>query len=191
MKSLAVAALVFASFSAQAHDQVLGTVSVPSSLNYGASFNSLESQTTFWDNYIFSMNGADANSVTVSINTANFLGLGDLSARLLVGDNRTTAASSTLALGSVLAENWGSSIILAPSLSQSTVLLNTTTLSSGTYTLQIRGTVTGAFGGSYAGVLNLSSPVTASNVPETDTYAMLIAGLGVMGLVSRRKSNKA
>ena len=193
MKSLAISVLVslaFASFNAQATDQVLGNLSVPSSLNYGATFTSVATQTTFWDNYIFTVNGANANSITASINTANFLGIGDLRARLLVGDNRTTAASSTLATGSVLAENWGTDLILAPSLTQSLVVLNSPTLAAGTYTLQIKGSVTGAFGGSYAGVLNLSNPVT-SNVPETDTYAMMLAGLGLIGFAARRKANQS
>ncbi len=188
MKFLAVSAMLsfaFASFNAQATDTVYGPVAVPSSLNYGASFTSVASQTTFWDNYIFTINGADANSLTASISSANFVGLGNLRARLLVGDNRTTAASNTLTVGSVLAENWGTTLTLAPNLTQTTVLLEKPALAAGTYTLQIRGIVTGAFGGSYAGVLNFTTPV-----PEADTYAMLIAGLGVMGFVARRKANK-
>lgn len=33
--------------------------------------------------------------------------------------------------------------------------------------------------------------ITVSAVPEADTYAMLLAGLGIMGMVARRRSRKA
>jgi len=78
------------------------------------------------------------------MSSANFVGLGNLRARLLVGDNRTTAASNTLPLGSVSAGNWGTTLTLAPNLTQTTVLLEKPALAAGTYTLQIRGIVTGA-----------------------------------------------
>ena len=41
-------------------------------------------------------------------------------------------------------------------------------------------TVTGTNGGSYAGVLNLTP------IPEAETYAIFLAGLGLMGFISRR-----
>jgi len=50
-------------------------------------------------------------------------------------------------------------------------------------------TVTGStsipgMGGSYAGNLNLAAPI-----PEPATYAMLLIGVGLLGLTARRKSN--
>lgn len=40
---------------------------------------------------------------------------------------------------------------------------------------------------SSAGVLTYTALPVATNVPESDTYAMLLAGLGVMGFVARRR----
>lgn len=57
---------------------------------------------------------------------------------------------------------------------------------AGTYTLQIKGTVSGSAGGSYGGVLNIAQPV-----PEPETYGMLLAGLSIVGFASRRKNNQA
>ncbi len=51
---------------------------------------------------------------------------------------------------------------------------------SGILTLIINGSTTG--GASYAGTLDVTSPV-----PEPETYGMLLAGLGVVGFLARRR----
>lgn len=66
------------------------------------------------------------------------------------------------------------------------VLPESTLLSSGSYYLKVAGQVVGAAGGSYSGTLVLAP------VPEPETYAMLLGGLGLIGVVARRrKANKA
>jgi hypothetical protein len=66
-------------------------------------------------------------------------------------------------------------------------------LAAGTYTLQYTGTLAKAskvFGltvptiGSYGAVVNLTP------VPEPETYAMMLAGLGLMGIMVRRRKNE-
>jgi len=52
------------------------------------------------------------------------------------------------------------------------------------YTLVIAGTAVGSQGGAY----NVSMSVTA--VPEPAEYAMLLAGLGVVGMIARRRKMK-
>ncbi|MEQ1663101.1 MAG: FxDxF family PEP-CTERM protein [Thiobacillus sp.] len=52
------------------------------------------------------------------------------------------------------------------------------------YTFVVSGNVTGTLGGSYGGVLQ------ALPVPEAETYAIMLAGLGLVGfMVSRRRSS--
>jgi len=58
-------------------------------------------------------------------------------------------------------------------------------LLSGTYTLKASGTV--ANGGFNLLITNY----TVTPVPEPETYAMLLAGLGVMGAIARRRSKTA
>ena len=55
-------------------------------------------------------------------------------------------------------------------------------LIAGTYTLRLTGTVNGSRGGSYTGFVSEVSPV-----PEPSTYALVLAGLGVVGFVARRR----
>ena len=51
------------------------------------------------------------------------------------------------------------------------------------YKLHIDGHLTGGHHGSYAGNLNVT------HLPEPETYAMFMAGLGLMGFIARRRKN--
>jgi len=62
----------------------------------------------------------------------------------------------------------------------------TKTLANGSYSVNILGTTTGLAGGNY------TFSAAAEPVPEPDGWMMLIAGLGLMGfMVRRRKSEQA
>lgn len=58
-----------------------------------------------------------------------------------------------------------------------------TNLAAGTYFLTASGKLAGTEGGDFNVSFNIS-PVTA--VPEADSYALLLAGLGLMGVITRR-----
>ncbi|MYN42827.1 PEP-CTERM sorting domain-containing protein [Duganella sp. FT109W] len=58
-------------------------------------------------------------------------------------------------------------------------------LSAGSYYLKVTGQVLGTDGGYYGGGLSVTSAV-----PEAETTAMLLAGLGLVGFVGRRKAAK-
>lgn len=61
----------------------------------------------------------------------------------------------------------------------------TTNLAAGTYFLTASGKLAGSLGGDFNVSFNIT-PVTT--VPEADTHALILAGLGLMALVSRRKA---
>lgn len=54
------------------------------------------------------------------------------------------------------------------------------------YYLNITGVTSGSLGGAYSGAIQLNS----APIPEPETYAMLLAGLGLMGAVVRRRSTR-
>ena len=153
---------------------------LPTSLNYGDSFAAASTGTTFFDAYYFTIPAGTANTVASSINLSSILGLTNLRARLYAGNvNDTTNTVPNLI------SNWGT-VANFGAVNVETVVLDPVTLLAGSYTLQIKGTVTGLSGGSYAGVLNIANPAP---VPETETYAMFLAGLGIMSAIARRRKN--
>jgi hypothetical protein len=56
-------------------------------------------------------------------------------------------------------------------------------VAAGNYHVNIKGNAYGTGGGTYAGSM------TVSAVPEPETYAMMLAGLGLIAVVSRRRKN--
>lgn len=56
------------------------------------------------------------------------------------------------------------------------------TISAGTdYQLRVTGVAVGTFGGAYAGTMAVVP------IPEPETYAMILAGLGLLGFMARRR----
>jgi hypothetical protein len=64
--------------------------------------------------------------------------------------------------------------------------LSASGLGAGSYYVEIDGKVVGNGGGSYGSDLTIA----VAAVPEPATYAMLAAGLGLMGFGARRKQAK-
>ena len=54
------------------------------------------------------------------------------------------------------------------------------------YYVNVTGVTSGSLGGAYSGAIQLA----LAPVPEPETYAMLLAGLGLMGAVVRRRSSR-
>lgn len=175
VKSAAVAAILSAAaIGANATTTALGTVAI----NVPTSFGGFAPVGGFMDYFTFTLpaNGGSGYSV------ANFTpsGIGGsfntiLSSLALVsnpdgimfnGDD-LLVTSSTVPGGNSIGMNWGAS-------------------TGGDMYLVVSGVTNGSMGGLYTGAISVTA------VPEPESYAMLLAGLGVMGAIAvrRNKSKK-
>ena len=85
--------------------------------------------------------------------------------------------SGTVGTGSLVA----SGALTDPSSSEWS--LDVANLTAKQYYLQVTGKTTDGLSGNYSGNINL-----IASVPEPESYAMLLAGLGLMGTIARRRS---
>lgn len=162
------------------------TPTVPSSLHYGNSFSSptiaIPSSPSygFYDDYVFTIGGSTANSITTTIDLGSLLKITNLQERLYNASGNTVPTFG-LPVGGVI-NAWTNAIGTVGSVT----VLPATVLNPGTYVLEIRGNVTGDFGGSYAGTLNLTT------VPVPAAAWLFGSGiLGIVGVARRREENFA
>ncbi|MBY0368994.1 MAG: FxDxF family PEP-CTERM protein [Burkholderiaceae bacterium] len=163
------------------------------SLSYGNSFsvsggtvssiggNSFAQSATFYDTYTFTVPDVGYSSFTASLDLGTFFAIQGLQARLYSGS--PLAAGTNLANNPSLVQKWSQSQTNPNPVATGSGTFNmiNTGLSAGTYTLEVRGQVTGTAGGSYAGVIN------AAVVPEPSTYLLLALGLGLVAFQIRRQ----
>lgn len=180
----ACAVVIASGNSAQAADIVTkvvdyGSVDLPFSRIYGTTFNAPQALgDVFFENYAFTIADGSFNSVTANFNLANFLSISNVQARLFAGAPGVVGSAPVSA--PTIVQAWSSPV----SGGLGTInVIDRTSLSAGSYVLEVRGTVTGSSGGSYSGLLNVTP------VPEADGIALALAGFGVLGFVrARRKS---
>jgi hypothetical protein len=175
---LGVSTLLALSGQAMATTTDLGPLTPPSSVFYGDTFSS--PQTQFYDDYLFSIPSAAFSSITATINLGNFLGIDNLESRLYSGTVTTTGVPSGLL------EAWSNPISISlGGLSGTVAVINPIALGAGDYILEIRGDVVGTAGGGYAGLLNIAP------VPEAGEWTMLLFGSGLIGFIATRHRRKA
>jgi hypothetical protein len=167
------------------------TLPVPGSYTYADTFAAGSGGTAvsgtpygFFDDYVFTITGASADSVTSTIDLGGTLQIDGLQVGLFSYAPGQTLPiyGSTLPFGSVAVDGW-STPISSGSTTGTISVIPATNLTQGTYALEVLGTVTGSAGGSYSGVLDLT-PVP---VPLPAALPLLLSGLGGLGLWGRRR----
>jgi hypothetical protein len=163
---------------------------VPGSYTYADTFGAGSGVTPvsgtpygFFDDYLFTITGATADSITSTINLGNTLSISGLQVGLFSYVNGQTLPvyGTTLPPGSVQVDGW-STPINGNGTTGTVNVIPPTMLPSGSYVLEVLGTVSGSAGGSYSGVLNLAP------VPLPAALPLLLSGLGALGLWGRRRS---
>lgn len=140
----------------------------------------------FYDDFVFNLPvspQASFSAAAVSIDLGNFLSLQNFSARLYKLNAGQASLTTGLPSSGQPVQAWTSTALLAPGVTGTTVLFQNVDLQAGaSYALEFRGTIDGSSGGSYGGTLSITP------VPEPTGLALMAASLGVMTLVSRRRS---
>jgi len=127
----------------------------------------------FYDDYVFTVTGANADSVTSTINLGNILAIDNLQVALFTyNGQQVPVAGSPLAAGWSQTLNGGVGTVS---------VISPTVLAPGAYVLEVAGTVSGSAGGSYSGTLNLAPVPLPAGLP------LLLSGLGFVGLWGRRR----
>lgn len=122
----------------------------------------------FTDTITFSIPGlSDVSSTTVANNLLSVLNLQNGSVSLFREAGETDTLVGSYTFDGTTGSSWHTM----------------SGLTAGSYYYQITGNATGSLGGFYS----ITSTVTP--VPEPETYAMLLAGLGVVGSLYRRRKS--
>jgi hypothetical protein len=138
---------------------------------------------TFYDDFVFTIAAGSTlnNLFSASIQLPSFLqGLTGFSESLYSGSITGTTYSTT-----------GTNPFASASLiATSPTTLSATNLSAGTYTLQFSGIINKATTLLIPATGSYVSAFSVSAVPEADTYAMMLAGLSLMGFMVQRRKNQ-
>ena len=136
-----------------------------SNLTELASFSHKGESGWFFDTFNFTIGGTGGNlsASAVSVEMGSAFGISGLTATLW--DN--FHPMGTVELGTLVGD---------------TVVKSFGYLAAGQYHFDFTGLITGSTGGAYG------AGVTLAPVPEPETYAMFLAGLGILGVVARRRN---
>lgn len=139
----------------------------------------------FYDDYVFTLPTeplASFNAAAVTIDLGSFLSLQNFSARLYKLDSGLSALTTGLPSSGTPLKPWTSSALLGTGFTGTAVLFDNISLQAGaSYALEFRGTIAGAYGGSYGGNLNITP------IPEPATASLVLASVGVLSLLVRRR----
>ncbi|NRR32504.1 PEP-CTERM sorting domain-containing protein [Oxalobacteraceae bacterium] len=123
----------------------------------------------FIDSYTFTLSGSnDMSGLMTSLISAPNAGLTITAFKLMSGVTTVLSGSQDITNFNALDQAWSFDSGMSP-------------IAAGSYTLQVHGYVASPNGGSYSGNLAIAP------VPEPEAFAMLLAGLGIVACVGRRR----
>ncbi|WP_229421646.1 FxDxF family PEP-CTERM protein [Massilia aquatica] len=173
MKSLIAAAVLAtaslgstAAFAADISNKPQALAVLDNTANFGSSFLLNNQNNTFADKFRFSVTTVDHDfdAIVSSITRNASTGLDITGLNLFSNTGSLITAGTRESTGAV--DIWS---------------LRADNLDVGSYYLQVSGKMVSGTGGSFGGTVMLAP------VPEPETYGMMLAGLGVLGFLARRR----
>ena len=137
---------------------------------FGDSFDIDQMSDTFADHFTFSVTGtipSNLDAIVASISRTAATGLDITGLSLFTGTGTQVATGTSLHSGAI--DVW---------------TLTSNNLEAGDYYVQVSGTMASATSGSFGGAVMLAP------VPEPATYGLMLAGLGLLGFMARRRDSK-
>lgn len=135
---------------------------------FGDNFASNNAGNTFADRFTFSVDGtvgSNLDAIVSSISSNANVGLDITGLALYGADNLLITQGTAVSTGNI--DIW---------------TISSASLAAGDYYLQVSGSLVSNAAASFAGEVMLAP------VPEPETYGMMLAGLGVLGFMARRRS---
>ena len=160
------------------------TVALPFTTGYSSTLTPAQVTPTdlFYEDYRFTVADGTFSSVSATFDLGQIFSISNLQARLMVDPDPTSMPTTPWNLtGASVLQRW-SNVVASGQGTGSVQAINPYSLSAGSYIFEVRGSVTGAAGGSYGGVFNIAA------VPEAEGLLMAFAGIALVGLFGRRRA---
>ncbi len=161
-----------------------GTVALPFTTGYSSTLTPAQVTPTdlFYEDYRFTVADGTFSSVSATFDLGQIFSISNLQARLMVDPDPTSMPTTPWNLtGASVLQRW-SNVVASGQGTGSVQAINPYNLPAGSYIFEVRGSVTGAAGGSYGGVFNIAA------VPEAEGLLMAFAGIALVGLFGRRRA---
>jgi hypothetical protein len=158
----------------------------PTHFDNGTFSNATTGQNGNFDNFwVFSINPAGNTAINAIFQPVNNISNFDVK---LFGVTSDICAANTGTAGGLCTALTLGALLDDPGSNPNFVSnINFQTLNAGVYAFEVSGTISGLVAGqpaSYTGNLQVTP------VPEPETYTLVLAGLGVMGVVARRRKRE-
>ena len=148
---------------------------------FGDTFAANNQGSTFSDRFNFDV----ANMTGTGTGTTGTTGTGMNSLDAIISSISRSADTGLAITGLSLYNSAGTLVSSGKMLDQGAVdvwTISGNNLASGNYYLQVTGNLVGNTGAAFGGAISMAAPV-----PEPETYGMMLAGLGVLGFLARRR----